>query len=205
MKKENFLLGAGAALVLAIIAYLILENRKREDELSESLERERQVSKQNTAMTNVVKNLKFEINEIIEKKDDLSSEVKKQLKSLVEEYQDIDEKVTNELLTVSTLIEMREESKAIMVMAKIIENLLKRIYSNDIELPAKPSFFDLIKFAKQQDLIEKDEFHFINGLREIRNDEAHNLSIKKNNNIAASSMLIGVSIIFKFAKIVRNL
>lgn len=205
MKKENLIIGGGAIILLAIIAYFLIEKRKREDELSESRDNEDRLSKENAALRNIVTDLKDEVKEIIDKKDELSEEVKGQLKALIEEYKDIDEKVTNELLSVTSLIEIKEETKAIMGLAKIIENLLKKIYKDDSELNSNPRFIDLINHAKNKNLIERDEYHFLNGVREIRNEEAHNLAVKKGYNIVSTSLLIGVTIIFKLAAIVRTI
>lgn len=205
MKKENLIIGGGAILILAIIAYFLIEKRKREDELIESKERERKLGQENKALRNIVSELKEEVNEIIDKKDELSEDVKKQLKSLIEEYKDIDEKVTNELLSVTALIEIKENTKAIMGLAKIIENLLKKIYKGDSELKSNPRFADLIEHAKKKKLIEKDEYHFLNGVREVRNEEAHNLAVQKGINIISTSLLIGVSIIFKLAGIIKGI
>jgi myosin heavy subunit len=205
MKKEHLIIGSGAILFLAIIAYFLIEKRKREDELLESQDRERKLGNENKALRNIVSDLKEEVNEIIDKKDELPEDVKKQLKSLIDEYKDIDEKVTNELLSVTALIEIKENTKAIMGLAKIIENLLKRIYKGDNKLKSNPRFVDLIEHAKKEKLIEKDEYHFLNGVREIRNEEAHNLSVQKGINIVSTSMLIGVSIIFKLAGIIKGI
>lgn len=203
MKKENLIIGSGAIILLAIIVYFFVEKKKREDELIESRDREQKLDRENTALRNVVTDLKDEVNEIIDRKDELPKEVKSQLKSLIEEYKDIDEKVTDELLSVKALIDMKEEAKAIMNLAKIIENLLKKIYKGDRELKSNPRFFELIDHAEKKNLIEKDEYYFLNGMREIRNQEAHNLSVKKGFNIASTSFLIGLSIILKLARTVR--
>lgn len=203
MKKEHIIIGGGAVLLLAIIVYFLNEKRNRENELIENEGRLRDVTKENVVLRTMVSDLKGEVKEIIEKKDDLSEDVKNQLKSLIEEYKDIDEKVTNELLSVTNLMEIKEETKAIMSLAKIIENLLKKIYKEDNELKNNARFVDLIEHAKKKKLLDKDEYHFLNGVREIRNEEAHNLDIKKGLNIVKTSILVGVSIIFKLGQIIK--
>ena len=205
MKKEDLLIGGGAILIFAIIAYFLIEKRKREDELLENKEREKKLGQENKALRNIVSDLKEEVNEIIDKKDELPEDVKNQLKSLIEEYRNIDEKVTNELLSVTALLEIKENTKAIMGLAKIIESLLKKIYTGDKELKSNPRFVDLIEHAKKKKLIEKDEYYFLNGVREIRNEEAHNLAVQKRINIISTSLLIGVSMIFKLAGIIKSI
>lgn len=204
MKKETLIIGGSVVIIIAIIAYFLLEKRKRETELLESEDREKKLSRENTALRNVVSALKNEVNEIIDKKDELSEDVKSQLKSLIEEYKDIDEKVTDELLSVTTLLEIKEDTKAIMGLAKIIERLLKQIYSEDNELRDNARFVDLIEHAKRKNLIENEEYHYLNGLRTIRNEEAHGVGVKKNYNIVSSSLLIGVSIILKLAHVMKQ-
>ena len=135
----------------------------------------------------------------------MSEDVKSQLKLLIEEYKDIDEKVTTELLSVTALIEIKENTKAIMALAKIIENLLKKIYRGDSELRTTAGFADLIEHAKNKQLIGKDEYHFLNGVREVRNEEAHSLAVEKGASIISTSLIIGVSIIFKLAAIIKGI
>jgi len=204
MKKEHVLIGGSIILAIAIIAYFILEKQKREQELLESEKGRKREKQENIALRNIVVNLKNEVNEIIDTKEELSEDIKGQLKSLIDEYKDVDEKVTTELLSVTNLLEMKEETKAIMSLAKIIEDLLKKIYKDDDDLRRNPRFVDLINHAKDKNLIENDEFHFLNGVRQIRNQEAHEVGVKKNSNIISSSLLIGVSMIFKLGKTVKR-
>lgn len=200
MKKENLLWGAVILFtVSAIIAYFLIEKQKRRNELNASEERERRLEHENDTLRNIVMDLKKEVNSIIDNKDELPQEIKNQLKSLIQKYKDIDEKVTTELLSVTALIEINENTKAVMGLAKIIENLLKKIYAGDCELKTNPKFIDLIEHAKNKQLIEKEEYHFLNGVREVRNEEAHKLAVKKEINIISTSLLTGFSIIFKLA------
>lgn len=202
MKKEHLLFGGGL-LVLAIVIYIIIERRKEEEDL---LEKNRQnLSTENNMLKKHILNLNHEIKELIDTKEELPKEVKSKLKALVDEYKGIDEKMANELLSVNALLDMKEETTAVMKLAKIIENLLKKIYKDDADLRSNPRFVDLINHAKHKNLIEKEEYHFLNGIREIRNEEAHNLAVKKSKNIISSSLSIGIFMIFKFSKIIKQL
>lgn len=204
MKKNQIIYGASIVLFIAIVAYFLTEKRRREDELKDSLDREKDLADENKVLKNMVTDLKSEVKEIIDNKDELPENIKAQLRELIEEYKDIDQKITNELLSVTALIEIKENTKAILSLTKIIENLLKQLYSKDnkSEETSKlkiPRFVDLINYAKSRGFIEKDEFHFLNGIREVRNEEAHNLNVKKEGNIISTSFLIGISLIFKLA------
>ncbi len=210
MKKDNLIIGGITLLVIAIIAYYLIEKRKREDDLKESLDREKSISQENKVLKKMIDELKSEVNEIIDNKDELPREIKNQLKNLIEEYKDIDEKVTNELLSVTALIEIKEETKAILSLAKIIENLLKRIYKEDPELSSQTkgrhlNFSDYINHAHRNNILGKDEFHFLNGVREVRNEEAHEIGVRKERNILYTSMLIGVAIIIKLSTLLKGL
>ena len=72
----------------------------------------------------MIDELKSEVNEIIDNKDELPREIKNQLKNLIEEYKDIDEKVTNELLSVTALIEIKEGK--IITILEYTYGVLKR-------------------------------------------------------------------------------
>ncbi len=197
MKKEQLVFGGLGLLVIAILVYYLNEKRKREKALIEEKDKE------NKALRNVIDGLTNEVNEIIDSKNELTGSTKEQLKSLIQEYKDIDEKVAEELISINALIEIKEETRAVFGLAKIIENLLKRIYKGDVELKKNPRFVDLINHAKEKKLLKNEECHFLNGIRAIRNEEAHDLAIKKSRNIIETSMLVGITIIFKLSSTIK--
>lgn len=195
---------AGVLVALGLVAYFLTEWISRKNKSEKKLKNE------NQALRNLLSELQEEVTEIIESKDDLNEEVKNKLRELVLEYEDLDEKVTNELLRVTSLIEIKEETKAILSLTKIIENLLKQIYKGDEEFESKypgkkePRLYDLIEHAKSENLLEKDEYHFLNGIREIRNQEAHELDVKKDWSIVLSALFTGIGLVSKLCGVLKN-
>ncbi len=203
MKKEHLITGGGLIL-LFIIIYFFTEKQKREKELDKSRERESQLHKENSALKNMMTDLTNEVEEIIENKEELSGDVKSQLKALIDKYKDIDQEVTNELTSISLLLEIKEEVKAIAALTNVIENLLKKIYVDDPELKPNAKLFALIDHAKKKHLIVSEEYHFLYALKQIRNESVHQLAVRKSRNIVESSILIGITMIFKLAMRVKN-
>lgn len=204
MEKKELLFVGSTALFIAIIVYFLLEKDKREKELLKGQKQKKELNQENMALRSVVFNLKEEVKEIIDKKDELPIDAKSQLKALVEEYKDIDDKIAKELTSVSNLIDIKEDTRAIMGLAKIIENIFKRLFKDDTSFTVRPTFENLIKHAKEKKIIEKEEFHFLNGIRTIRNEEAHEIAVKKSYNIISSSMLIGVEMILRLGAIIKR-
>ncbi len=201
MKLEKILL---LTVTTGIVVYWLNENNKSKKEIQNL-----QFQNRNLANTVVRERQKFsqfqqELFEQINQRDELTEEIKKQLKDLIEKYKFIDEDVTNELISVASLIDMKQDTKAIASLTKVIENLLKKVYATDSNLRRKlpknqdsPRLVDYLRHAKDENLIEEEEFEFASGLRKIRNQEAHELNINKGRNWVASAFLTGISIILK--------
>jgi hypothetical protein len=196
MNNNQIMIGSGALIALGLIVYYHNEKRKAELELINS-------QSENKALKNIVIELKIEVSSIIDSKSELSTDLRKQLNTLIEDYKNIDEKITNELVSINSLLEIKEETRAILSLAKIIENLLKKLYKDDQEVKKNAKFSDLINHAKSKKIFNKEEVHFLNGIREIRNQEAHEVGVKKEMNIVLASILSGVAILFKLSAIVR--
>ena len=201
MKLEDILL---LTVTTGVVVYWLNENNKKNKHIQIL-----QHQNQNLANTIIGERQRFnqfqqELFEQISQRDELTEEVKKQLKDLIEKYKFIDEDVSNELISVASLIDMKQETKAIASLTKVIENLLKKIYSTDSKLMRKlprnqrtPRLVDYLKHAKDEKLIEEEEFKFASGLRKIRNQEAHELNVNKGRNWVTSAFLTGISIILK--------
>jgi hypothetical protein len=95
-------------------------------------------------------------------------------------------------------------------MAKVIENLLKKIYKNDAGFKVRmgkkrPTFEDYLNYANEHKLISKEDFHHISIIKIYRNEEAHELDVKKEKSKVFSSMMSGFSIISTLCGIVPAL
>ncbi len=109
------------------------------------------------------------------------------------------------------LIEAKQPTKAAFSLAKIVENLLEEKYSqngdfkNFVQSKNKgkkrnPVFNDYLEYAKNQKLIGTDEFHFAKGLKEIRNQEGHELDVKKQDSWLATAFFTGIGLIMKLGE-----
>jgi hypothetical protein len=142
------------------------------------------------------------LEEKLDEANELSEEVKAKLQQLIENNTDIDEEVKAELVNIAALIEIKQESKAVFTLAKIIENLLKRLYKGDEELKTRvkeknrrtATFEDYLDFAKDKTIISKEDYHLISALKIMRNKEAHDLVITKEKGRLVGCILAGLSI-----------
>src|SRR5687768_712417 len=78
-----------------------------------------------------------ELEKEIEESENLTKDIKLKLKSIIDSNVDIDPNVSIELAQIANLIENKHETKAVLALAKIIENLLKELYKNDKDLKEK--------------------------------------------------------------------
>ncbi len=190
-KTIFYVIGAVASI---IIVWLVLDNMDKKLKLAD-------LQKRNDEKDDINKKLQ----ETIEESKDIPIEVKKQLEDLIARYNNVDNDVRQELMTASSLIEIKEYPKAIGVLTKIIENLLKEKYSDDLAFKDKmkkktfPALKDYLEHAKDDKFLSPDEFHFANGLREIRNDDAHDLNPKKSKLLTSSAFLSAVDLILKIS------
>lgn len=141
-----------------------------------------------------------------------SEEIKKRLKELIDLNPDIDDDISRELSQIAVLIEVKQETKAILGLAKIIENLLKKIYKDDIKFKeylqnlkkTRPVFADYLEFAKQNELISKEDYHLVTVLKIIRNEEAHQLGIEKDKNKIVACFLSGLGFAFTLHRLLKK-
>jgi|GEM_PF-3374342 len=166
--------------------------------------------KDNAKKSNQIKSLKkdrdymrdelLQISQIIDESRDLTNEVKVRLKRLLSQEQNLGDKVRSELSQAFVLVQFRLTSKALLSLAKIIEDSLKSIFSRDQEFKKKykqPKFVWLLEHAKETGLLDKSEYHYANGIRELRNEEAHSITEAKDSSWEVTSLLVAMNIIVK--------
>ena len=67
------------------------------------------------------------------------------------------------------------------------------------------SFNKLIEKAKENKILTPEEYHFVHGIRELRNKEGHEINVRIDNYLTASSFMIGIGIISKMKTIANNI
>lgn len=151
-----------------------------------------------------------EIIKAVNESEDLDEDTKTKLRDLISRFQEVAPSVSSELAQAMKLMEAKLPSKAAFSLTKIIENLLKEKYENDSTFVGfmvdkkkradKARFFDYIEFAKTNGDLNTEEYHFANGLREIRNREGHELGVMKAWEFMKSALLVAVALILKLAQ-----
>lgn len=184
-------------IVVGLITYFLLEKQKRS-------KIGRRIRTKNEEPDNSF------IIPLIDSKQELPLNVKQNVKQLIEGYQNLDNKIVKELLWVNSLIEIGEYQKANLSLANITENLLKKICKNNIAFKEqfrnkkRPVFADYINFANEKNIVAIEEYHFLNGIREIRNEETHEIGTEKDINIILSSFFSSFAIISKLNGFINN-
>lgn len=157
----------------------------------------------NQKKNNEIKDLR----EFIDNERQLNQEIKKRLLELLENNKDIDPEIVNELTSIASLLEIKQETKALLSLAKIIEKLLKELYKKDQAFKEKykrPTFSDYLEFAKINRIISADDFHLLEVLRLIRNQEAHELNVKKEHSKIAASFITGIAFVLTLTDIIKE-
>lgn len=170
-----------------IILWLLLENKNKDWKI-ESLQKE------------------------IDENNNLNKEIKKMLKELIENNKEIDPDIANELSKISALIEIKQDSKAILSLVKIIETLLYKIYQADVRLKSiaskngrsRPAFMDYLELALNDKSISKEEYHLISVAKIVRDEEAHQVDVEKEKTRILSSFIAAIGIILTLCRIVKK-
>jgi hypothetical protein len=198
MESEDLILGLTAGLVI----YLLNEKRKDTNQIIALNNLNNQLNNQNNNLLNVAHSqneryslLNLELKKTIASKENLPHEIRSSLERLITDFDALDKNISEELISISSLIEIDEKPKALFSLAKIIENMLSKIYEGNM------TFHNLISKAKEKNLLSAEESHFVHGLRELRNKEGHELNVKVESYLTASSFMIGIGIISKIKNI----
>lgn len=153
-----------------------------------------------------------DILEFLRSSSTIDNETKQQLEQLIETYEVQDSGVCSELINIMGLLTSGYSTNAVLSLVKVIEKLLKEKYC---ALPdfsdfmkemyngkkKSPVLHDYIEFGKKQEDLTQEEYHFMKGLKSIRNQEAHEVGVgmKIASNIIKSAASIGVGLIVKFS------
>lgn len=197
-KKVTFI--TLTVVVAIIIFWLVRTNRKKSQAIMD-------LSQENNDLKSELED-QNEVLLVIKGNEEIDDTTKAKLSDLTNKFQEINPAVANELIEAISLINAKMYGKAVFSLAKIIENLMKDKYQNDTGFSSYMSkqnkkqvqFFHLIEFAKINDDLEKEEYHFVNGLRELRNQEAHCLDNKKALELIKASLMIAIGLILKLAE-----
>ncbi len=153
--------------------------------------------------TSDIKELKSQIDQ----NKELTEDVRQRLLDLLQSNRDIDPQVAQELTQICGLLEIHQDTKAILSLAKIIEKLLRQLYQDDPEFLAKkktPSFADYLEHARDKNVISTEDYHLISVLRLIRNEEAHELAVKKERSRIVAVLIAGIAFVLTLSRLLRK-
>lgn len=186
------ILALTAIAAIFVAAYLYFENEENKNKIAE-LEEDK--------LRLILDSLKQNPN--------LSVEIKLQLEKLIDNFKNIDDKVSNELAQALQLLQIGQTENAIEDLVKIIEHLLSVHYKNDAnckkwlkEQKKKFDLHNLLTFCKEEKKIDEIEYQFFIAIKTIRNKEDHTLDLKLDSYINASGLITAIGGIFKIASIV---
>lgn len=148
----------------------------------------------------------------IDRQRALGEQVRRMLHDLVEQNKSVDPALANELTQIISLLNIRQDITALMKLAKIIENLLVELYCKDAELKEKVKadnrrkivFADYLEHAKVKGIISKEDYHLVAMLKEIRNEEAHQLGVVKEVTRAAAALVAGIGVIMSLCRLLKK-
>lgn len=155
-----------------------------------------------------IKDLKKDIDD----NEDLSKEIKQKLTELIENNLEVEPKIANELTQISALIEIKQDNSAVLKLAKIIENLLIKLYKGDTKVKEiarinnrkNPVFADYIEHGRNENVISSEDYHQLSVLKIIRNEEAHQLDIKKDKSRIVSPFICGIGLVLSLSRMLNK-
>lgn len=170
-----------------VVAYLIIENIKK---------------------TKTIEELQKEI----DNNQDLNLEIKKKLSELIQNNKEINPKIANELMQMVTLLEVKQDTSAVLKLNKVIENLLKELYKGDPDLKElakshgrkSPVFADYLEHAKIKNIISTEDYHLLSVMKGIRNSEAHELAIHPHKVKIFAAFISGLSLILGLCQLLKK-
>ena len=144
----------------------------------------------------------------IEDNENITKEIKKKLTELIQNNPEIDQKIAVELGQTVALLEIKQNTTAVFKLAKIIENLLKEFFNEDAGLKKlsekngrkTPVFADYLEYARDKNILTNEDFHLLSILKIIRNEEAHDLDVRKENSKIIAVFISGINFILGLCK-----
>ncbi len=153
-----------------------------------------------------------ELQNEIDENQNLTKEIRERLTGLIQNNKEVDPDIANELGHIVALLEIKQDTTAVLKLAKIIEKLLKELYSKDTDLKElakqngrkSPTFADYLEFAKIKKVISAEDFHLLSVLKIIRNEEAHELDIHKEKSRVFAAFISGLGLVLNLCRLLKK-
>ncbi len=161
----------------------------------------------------ITKKIKIkELQKEIDENENLNKEIRTRLSELIQNNKEVDPKIANELGQIVALLEIKQDTTAVMKLAKIIENLLKELHHGDAELKElakangrkSPVFADHLEHAKNKKVITPEDFHLLSIMKIIRNEEAHDLAVHKDKSKIFAAFISGLGLVLGLCRMLKR-
>jgi small-conductance mechanosensitive channel len=148
----------------------------------------------------------------IERNNQLSREVRRMLEELIAQNQEVNPALADELTQIIAQLNINQDATAVLKLAKVVENLLKELYKDDSELKEKlkaqkrrkAQFADLLEHARDKQVINAEDYHLLAVLKGIRNEEGHELGVKKEVTRMAAAFVAGVATVMSLCRMLKR-
>lgn len=193
MKKRDVIILICIVIIFAIIFAFIkqVERNKWLEKIAAKAEGERDYYKK--AYLNKLETMLV--------KSEAPSEILKELEALKDHYENLDIEVHKQLNTVIKLLNDDHKEKAIFDLSKIVEVLLKKSYQKIEQKKCKIRFYQLLDYAKGKNWFNEVDHSFAMNIKQIRNEEGHQLNVEIDTNEAYLAIFSGIHLAHKLSTI----
>jgi hypothetical protein len=186
-------------LILAVIAFVFYvlwnnekEQRIKQEEINRLLYKEIDGIKQSYLSLLIA----FMVDKASAKPDTIA-----ELEALKGELDELDKDNHLEIDSVIRHVNLKEYSKALRDLAKIVENKLKEQVEKDETFNGKhKTLANMLKHAFSCKWISEQDYHNGLNLKDIRNEESHELGVKVSSLEAGLSVLAGIKLVYVLGK-----
>jgi hypothetical protein len=189
MKFKDVLIG-GLIAALLIFAWIALSEKQKSKLKDKVIQKLAQQNHQ----------LKLAYVELLEKilafESKITPDVLKDLEELKEKARYLDELVHVELSEVVDLVKNGKGEKAVRDLGKIIENVLRMRAEKDENFKKKPTLHNLIEHAGVCNWLNSSEVSVANHIRDLRNEESHQLAVRKPSHEIGFAIFGGIKLIY---------
>ncbi len=193
MRAKNVINGLLGLLVLILLWAFIDEKEKseRKDKVID------QLTKENQDLKSAYLKL---LEEFLQDQPDIEPSVLRELKQVKSEMDELDTATHIELQSVMRHVASKEYAKAVRDLAKILEVKLKEKVIEDQSFKKQPKLHFLLEHARVCNWISDQDFHNAIQLKEVRNEESHELAVNVKPVDAGLMVFAGIKVLYAVAR-----
>lgn len=192
MKPKNLFYAVFAAIAL-ILLYLFLSEREKNKRTEKIVSR---LSTENMHLKHAYFDL---LKNMLENVEGVPKGLVEDLNRLRSQALNLPEGAHEEINSAILQLKDGNSAKAIREIAKVIEATLKDRLVNEPEYKKGCRLKDMFQLALDKNLINVQQHHSSDLIRELRNKESHELNVKIERHKAALAIYVGIDIIYQLA------